>query len=488
MIPVERIDESEAPVPQMPRNIEAEAALLGALLIDNRMADALDERLAPGHFYEPGHGRVFGLIKDMRAAEKLANPVTLRPLVEQDRDITRLGGAQYLAELTAAGGAGLIGARQFALQIYELAVLRSLADVGRALVDSALDTGEEVNASAKIEHAEQLLAGIASNNDGGGRSISFRDAIAAAVRRSEAIGAGRETLGVQIADLPEWNDIVTGMQPGEMILLGGRPSTGKTALSLAVARGAAKAGHGTLFISREMKVEPIAMRMLADLLFEAGSQATFDDVRRGNLSRDDYVIAAGIEERIASWPLEFEEPDRLNAARIAPMIRKHKRRMERRGQSLDLVIIDYVGLLDPVTARSSREQEISDISRAIKAAANATGVAIIALCQLNRGVEQREDKRPQLSDLRDSGSLEQDADAVIFVYRHQYYLERAEPPMGSPKRPEWEAEMEIARNRLEIRAGKVRQGSIQNRECLFFGQHQAVRSDAGRWSGGGYPL
>lgn len=345
MIPVERIDQNEAPVPQMPRNIEAEAALLGALLIDNRMADALDERLAPDHFYEPGHGRVFSLIKDMRATEKLANPVTLRPLVEQDRDIARLGGAQYLAGLTSAGGAGLIGARQFALQIYELAVLRSLADVGRALVDSALDTAEEVNASAKIEHAEQLLAGIASNNDGGGRAISFRDAIAGAVRKSEAIGAGKVPLGVQVKGLPEWNDIVTGMQPGEVILLGGRPSMGKTALSLMLARGAAAGGHGTLFISREMKVEPIAMRMLADLLFEAGSQATFDDVRRGTLSRSDFALAAEIEERIASWPLEFEEPDRLNAARIAPIIRQHKRRMERRGQTLELVVIDYVGLV-----------------------------------------------------------------------------------------------------------------------------------------------
>ncbi|WP_288935092.1 DnaB-like helicase C-terminal domain-containing protein [uncultured Sphingomonas sp.] len=468
----------------MPRNVEAEAALLGALMIDNRLIDTIDE-LSAAHFYEPLHGRIFDAIAAAHRDGAAANPVTLRPMFERDASIDELGGVRYLAELTSSGAA-LIGARQFAKQIVDLAKLRALADAGRAITEAALDTAGEVNPAARIEQAEAMLATAVESGGEAAASISFASAIGMAARASRDVAEGRATLGVQVKGLPEWNDVVGGGLPaGDLIYLAGRPSMGKTALALRVARGAAAAGHGVLFISREMKVLPIGLRMLADMLFEAGSSASMDDIKKGRLTAADHRLVAEIEGYASTLPLEFEEPNTINAARIAGMIRRHKRSMARRGFSLDLVIVDYVGLLDPPTARGNREQEISDISRALKRAAMSTGVAMLALSQLSRAVEQREDKRPQLSDLRDSGSLEQDADAVLFVYRAQYYLERAEPRPGDKGRDQWELDMAAERDRIEIIGAKLRQGAIGSRKCHYFGSRQAVRPDDFFRTGGG---
>lgn len=471
---------------RLPQNVEAEAVLLGAMMIDNRLADDVVEQLEPAHFFEALHGRIYSAIKDMRRRDQLVTPITLRPLFESDAAMIELGGPRYLAQLTGSG-AGLLGARQFAAQIVDLARLRALIEVGRTLIESAMDTSEEVNPRAQIEKAEQLLATVAiGGGNGAPKPIGFADAWDAALRKSKAVANGTASRGAMIAGLSEWNEITGGMLPGQLILLGGRPGMGKTAVALAVARRAAEAGHGVLFISREMPVEQLMMRIIADMMFEEGARVTFDDVLAGRLSDADLMLAGRIRDRIDSWPLVFEEPPRLNATQVAPLIRKHQRRLTAQGATLTITIVDYLGLLDPPVKRQNREQEMGDTSKELKMAARDTGTAVLALAQLNRGVEQREDKRPLLSDLRDSGSLEQDADTVVFAYRAEYYLKQIEPDQHDMrKRDAWEIEMGAERDRLDIYSAKVRQGATGRRKVYFFGARQAVRGMDFMRTGGG---
>ncbi len=470
---------------QLPRNVEAEAALLGAMMIDNRIADEVVGRVEPAHFFEPVHARIFAAITGMRRQDMLVTPVTLRPMFEADEGITALGGPSYLGALTGSG-AGLIGARQFAQQIYDLASLRALIGVGRTLVDRAMDTSEEINPRAQIEAAETLLASVAIGGAAAApKPVGFAQAWDSAIRKAKAVANGTASRGAMIARFVEWNEITGGMSPGQLILLGGRPGMGKTAIALAVAVGAAAAGFGVLFISREMPVDQLMFRIIADMMFEAGSAVTLDDVISGRLNEDDLVLAERIRARIDDWPLVFEEPPRLNAAQVAPLIRKHQRQLEGRGHTLAITVVDYLGLLEPPVKRQNREQEMGDTSKELKMAARDTGTAVVALAQLNRGVESRDDKRPMLSDLRDSGSLEQDADTVVFAYRAEYYLKQAEPDLYDRKRGDWEVEMGAERDRLDVYSAKVRQGATQRRKVYFFGARQAVRGADFMRTGGG---
>ncbi|MGA1800210.1 DnaB-like helicase C-terminal domain-containing protein [Sphingomonas sp. 4RDLI-65] len=470
----------------MPRNVEAEAALLGAMMIDNRIADEVVGRVEPAHFFEPLHARIFAAITGMRRRDMLVTPVTLRPMFEADEGIIALGGPSYLGALTGSG-AGLIGARQFAQQIYDLASLRALIEVGRTLVERAMDTSEEINPRAQIEAAETLLASVAIGGSAAApKPVGFAQAWDGAIRKAKAVANGTASRGAMIARFVEWNEITGGMSPGQLILLGGRPGMGKTAIALAVAVGAAAAGLGVLFISREMPVDQLMFRIIADMMFEAGSAVTLEDVMSGRLNEDDLVRAERIRARIDDWPLVFEEPPRLNAAQVAPLIRKHQRQLESKGHTLAITIVDYLGLLEPPVKRQNREQEMGDTSKELKMAARDTGTAVVALAQLNRGVESRDDKRPMLSDLRDSGSLEQDADTVVFAYRAEYYLKQTEPDVHDVrKRDAWEVEMGTERDRLDVYSAKVRQGATQRRKVYFFGARQAVRGVDYMREGGG---
>lgn len=472
----------------VPQNVEAEAVLLGAMMIDNRIADRIADQLTAEHFFEPLHGRIFTAIMTLRAAEKAATPVTLRPMFENDPSMQELpGGVSYLGHLTGSG-AGLIGARDLARQIRDLAVHREIIQVGRDIIDRAMDTSQEVNPQALLEDAEQRLAGVSTAERSVKPAQDVGNAWQKAMRHVRSVAAGEASQGAMVARLTEWNEITGGMVGGQFILLGGRPGMGKTDMALAVSRCAAEAGHPVLFISREMPTEQLILRLIADLMFEAGSRASFDDVRCGRLSETDFRLADDIGARIESWPLVFEEVAQLNASGVRPMIRSHQRRLAKAGQKLGLVVLDYTQLLDPPQKRANREQEMSDISRALKGAATACDVALLALSQLNRAVEQREDKRPLLSDLRDSGSLEQDADAVIYVYRAEYYLKQSIPEAQDIKKREaWEVDMAAARNRIEVYSAKSRQIDTQRRSLYFFGANHAVRSDDHYRAGGGSP-
>lgn len=452
----------------------AEAAVIGAMLADGARVDDLADILAHAVFADDCFARVFEAILIMSAAGEAATPITVARRLSDDDDLADRGGARYLADL--AIGADTARAAATARHIVDLSRRRRLAhdlSAARALaIDLAKPIGESVIAidRASTFALEGALAAPAA--------VSVATAWDTTMASIAAIAAGTQPRGVQIAGLREWNEITTGMHPGQMILLGGRPGMGKTALAVTVATGAAEAGHGVLFISIEMPVEQVMLRIIADRLHARGSTATFEDVQLGRLTDRDHSIAAQIRRDIDAWPLMFEEPGGgLSAARIAPMIRKAQRSFAAAGRKLELVVIDYLGLLLPPQKRDSKVQEVSDVSLSVKAAARACGVAVLALAQLNRGVEARDDKRPMLSDLRDSGSLEQDADVVVFAYREQYYLDQSKPKDGDAKKSEaWEIAYAAEKDRIEIWTAKLRQGATQRRRCYFFGNRQAIRS------------
>lgn len=460
----------------------AEAAVIGALLRDDRLIDDAADKLRAEDFSDYLFADVFSTILGMAANSEVASAITVARRLSSDAELTERGGAKYLAQLAAADnverGLGYID------HLVELSRRRmmatALAEVRPAVVDTGIPLADTVG---RLESAMSSILLASTSRP----AIGLAQAWDSTIETIRAVGEGRQTRGAQVAGFAEWNDLTGGMAAGQLILLGGRPGMGKTSVAIKVALAAAEAGHGVLFISREMPVEQLMMRIIADMLFAEGSSATFDDVLNGKLSKHDFERAAAIRRMIDSWPLKFEEPSHLPAGAIGPMVRRHKREMAARGVKLVLVVVDYLGLVSAPNRRSNREQEVSDISREMKSVARTTGTAMLALSQLSRALESRDDKRPVLSDLRDSGSLEQDADIVVFAYRAEYYLKASEPSKTTGKKREaWEIDMNAERDRLELHAAKVRQGEAHRRKMYFFASRQAVRSaDFYRNGGGG---
>jgi len=450
----------------------AEAAVIGALLRDEKLIDRAADRLQPEDFSDHLLGEVFAVITSSWGQGTAPRPIPVAHRFLNNEEMVGRGGAKYLAQLAASDRAGI--GIEYVDHLADLArrrlLARALTEVRPTIGDTSVGL-EEIASTIETGLSQTLLRSSATP------AIGIAQAWRDAIKHIEAVAAGTQETGLKIGGLPEWNDIVGGgLFPGQLILLGGRPGMGKTALALAIARLAAKTGAGVLFISREMPVDQLMKRIVADMLFEAGSSATLDDVIKGKLHGNDFRRCAEIEAMLESWSLMFEQPAALNGAQVGMLVRRHQREMAQRGAKLGLVVVDYLGLLDPVKSRGNREQEMSDISREMKGIARSSGVPMLALAQLNRAVEQREDKRPMLSDLRDSGSLEQDADTVVFAYRAEYYLRQTEPDANDTKRRDaWQLEMDVERDRLEIYSAKVRQGEPQRRKIYFFGKHQAVR-------------
>ena len=459
---------------QLPRNVEAEAAMLGAMMIDNRLADDLVDRLEPAHFFEPLHGRIFAAIKTLRSNDMLATPVTLRPMFEADEGMRELGGPAYLASLTGSG-AGLIGARQFAQQIYDLAMLRALVTVGRTLVDRAMDTSEEVNPRAQIELAEEELYKVAG--DGGAESSikTFAQATTMAVKNAErALNSGGHVSGITTG-LDSVNSKIGGMHRSDLMILAGRPGMGKTSLATNIAFNAARrwmrnmadgippsesVGAKVAFFSLEMSADQLATRILAEQ-----SRISSESLRMGKISRAEFGQLAQAAAELENLPLFIDDTGGLSISALHTRVRRLQRR---HNNELGLVVVDYLQLLTAGgKGDGNRVQEISEISRGLKTLAKDMNVPVLALSQLSRAVESREDKRPMLSDLRESGSIEQDADMVWFVFREDYYTAAREP-----KRPvegdnakvfedhaAWASDMERVYGLAELIVAKQRHGA-----------------------------
>ncbi len=448
--------------------------MLGAMMIDNRLADDLVDRLEPVHFFEPLHGRIFAAIKTLRANDMLATPVTLRPMFEADEAMRELGGPSYLAGLTGSG-AGLIGARQFATQIYDLAMLRALVTVGRTLVDRAMDTSEEVNPRAQIEAAEEELYKVAGDGGAENATKTFAQATTMAVKMAErALNSGGNLSGVTTG-LDSINAKIGGMHHSDLMILAGRPGMGKTSLATNIAFNAARrwmrdmadgiapadsVGAKVAFFSLEMSADQLATRILAEQ-----ARISSENLRMGKISRAEFAQLAAAAAELENLPLFIDDTGGLSISALHTRVRRLQRR---HNNEIGLVVVDYLQLLTAGGKGSeNRVQEISEISRGLKTLAKDMNVPVLALSQLSRAVESREDKRPMLSDLRESGSIEQDADMVWFVFREDYYIAAKEPKRpteGDDSRifedhQKWATEMERVYGLAELIVAKQRHGA-----------------------------
>ena len=432
--PIRLVPLADAPASaELPHNIEAEAALLGALMIDNRIAEDFQQRLRPDHFFEPVHGRIYEAILRLIDRNSIANPVTLKPMFEADETMKALGGPAYLAQLTG-NSAALIGARDFANQIYDLAMLRALVSVGREMVDGALDTSEAIDPKGQIEAAEVALYKVAEEGGGEGSVKTFLQASRQVIATAEkALNSGGGLSGVTTG-LRSVNAKIGGLHKSDLLILAGRPGMGKTALATNIAFNAAQrwiedekseippeknGGAKVVFFSLEMSADQLATRILAET-----SGISSEELRMGKIGQRDFQNLARAAGDLETLPLLIDDTPALTIAALRTRARRLKRR-----HNIGLIIVDYLQLLQGSGRQSdgNRVQEISEISRGLKTLAKELDVPVLALSQLSRAVEQREDKRPQLSDLRESGSIEQDADMVLFVYREEYYHAHREP-------------------------------------------------------------
>ncbi|MBC7987194.1 MAG: replicative DNA helicase [Sphingomonadaceae bacterium] len=473
--PVKLVHQTDpAAPPALPHNIEAEAALLGALMIDNRLAIDIQLQLRPEHFHEPVHGRIYEAILRLADRDMIASPVTLRPLFEGDEALAELGGPGYLARLTESGAA-LIGARDFARQIYDLALLRELIGVGRDLVEKATDTSEDIDPEKQIEEAELALYRVAEQGGEQRKAREFKHAAAEAIRMAEAaLNSGGHVSGLTTG-FDSINRQLGGLQKSDLLIIAGRPGMGKTALATNIAFNAARRftrdvedgieasiGAPVAFFSLEMSADQLATRILAEQ-----SRISSERLRKGAISQEEFRNLARASADLQDLKLYIDDTPGLTIAALRTRARRLKRR-----DRVGLIVVDYLQLLQGTGRNSNdnRVQEISEISRGLKTLAKELEVPVIGLSQLSRAVEQREDKRPQLADLRESGSIEQDADIVLFVYREDYYHAFSEPPFVSAesseaeklKRSEWEKKNAEIAGRATLIVAKNRHGATGN--------------------------
>jgi len=441
-----------------PHNIEAEAALIGALMIDNRLVEDVQLKLKAEHFYEPLHGRLYDAILKLADRNMVANPVTLRPLFLVDEGMLALGGPAYLAELTHS--AALIAAPDFARQIYDLALLRALVTVGGDMARAALDTSQEIDPKGQIEAAEMALYKVAEEGEVSGGVKTFGAALKTAIDMAEvAIKSGGHLSGITTG-LKALNDKLGGLHPSDLVILAGRPAMGKTALATNIAFACARrhiadradhAGAAVAFFSLEMSADQLAGRVLAEQ-----SGLTSESLRMGKINQSEFRNLARAAAELNDLPLYIDDTPALSIAAL----RTRARRLKRQKQ-IGLIVVDYLQLLQGTSRANgdNRVQEVSEITRGLKTLAKELAVPVLALSQLSRAVEQRENKRPQLSDLRESGTIEQDADIVLFVYREEYYHAQRKPADGSKGFDEWMEEGHKIEGRAEVIVAKQRHGS-----------------------------
>jgi len=481
MAPVESVARKpvEQPAPNFrsaPHNIEAEQALLGAILVNNEALYRVSDFLEPVHFFEPIHQNIFQLSRDLVRAGKIATPVTLKTFLDATIDIGGLTVSQYLARL-AAEATTIINAEDYGRTIYDLAVRRSLIMVGEDMVNVAYDAPVDFSPRDQIEDAERRLYELAETGRYDGGFQRFAQALTTAVDMAAHAYQRDGRLSGLATGLDDLDRMMGGLQPSDLIILAGRPGMGKSSLATNIGYNIAKAWRGEVkpdghtvtvnggmvgFFSLEMSAEQLATRIIAEQTGIPSSQ-----IRRGAINEADFERIKDYSIELQHLPFYVDETGGLSVAQLAARARRLKRQ-----RGLDLLIIDYVQLLSGSTKRSSenRVQEVTEITTKLKALAKELNVPILALSQLSRQVESRDDKRPQLSDLRESGSIEQDADVVLFVFREEYYHQMRKPlESNREKFAEWLAEGEKVHGKAEVIIGKQRHGPTGTVELQFEG-------------------
>jgi replicative DNA helicase len=457
--------ESPALFRAAPHNIEVEQALLGAMLVNNEAFYRVSDFLLPEHFFETIHAKVFELAGSLIRAGKVASPVTLKTFLPPDLDVAGLTASQYLARL-AAEATTVINAEDYGRTIYDLSVRRALILVGSDVVNVAYDAPVDLSPSDQIEDAERRLYELAEVGRYGGGFQPFATVLKTAVDMTSRAYQRDGKLSGLATGLHDLDRMMGGLQASDLVILAGRPGMGKTSLATNIAYNIAKAWEGTVradgrtesinggvvgFFSLEMSAEQLATRIIAEQTGIPSSR-----MRRGEIDPDDeFNRIASKAAEMEKIPFYIDESGGLSIAQLAARARRLKRQ-----RGLDLLVIDYIQLMQGSShrAQQGRVQEVTEITTGLKALAKELGVPILACSQLSRQVESRDDKRPQLSDLRESGSIEQDADVVLFVFREEYYLKNKEPRLNTEEHFKWQTEMDAALGKADVIIGKQRHG------------------------------
>ncbi len=456
-----------------PHNIEAEQSVLGAILVNNDAFYRVSDFLEPKHFFEPIHQTIYETASSLVRAGKIATPVTLKTFLPADTDLGGMTVGQYLARL-AAEATTIINAHDYGRTIYELALRRDLIGIGTDMVNVAFDAPVDFAPRAQIEDAERRLYELAESGRYDGGFQRFSQALTVAVDMAAKAFQRDGKLSGIATGLRDLDVKMGGLQPSDLVIIAGRPGMGKTALATNISYNVAKAhraevqADGTMksvnggivgFFSCEMSAEQLATRILAEQTGIASST-----IRRGGITETDFEKIRDYSIELQSLPLYVDETGGLSISQLTARARRLKRQ-----KGLDLLVVDYIQLLQGSGKRGNdnRVQEVTEITTSLKALAKELNVPIIALSQLSRQVESRDDKRPQLSDLRESGSIEQDADVVMFVFREEYYLANKEPRAGTPEYEKWQLDMSLVHGKAEVIIGKQRHGPTGTVELQF---------------------
>ncbi len=462
-----------------PHNLEAEQALLGSILVNNNAFEKVGDFLKPDHFYEPAHERIFAAICTLINRGQIADPRTLRGLFENDPALAAVGGARYLVDL-AASVVTVINVSDYGHIVHDLHMRRQLIMLGEDMVNDAYSHDLDAPATTQIESAEARLFDLAQTGETDRGFVRLDKSLSLSMKMAEeAYKRDSHVTGVTTG-LKDLDRKLGGLQKSDLVILAGRPSMGKTALATNIAINAARAfdnsggkeGSAVAFFSLEMSSEQLATRLLGEF-----AEVPSDKIRRGEVKADDFPKFIDASRMLSRSPLYIDDTPGLSVSGL----RTRARRLKRIVPSLGMIVIDYLQLLRGSGSRrdDNRVQEVSEITRSLKGLAKELAVPVLALSQLSRAVEMREDKRPQLADLRESGSIEQDADVVMFVYREEYYHSRSEPVQRADegedkfnsRHSRWMERGEEVRNIAEVLIAKQRHGPIGTVPLHFDGQY-----------------
>jgi replicative DNA helicase len=454
-----------------PANIQAEQALLGAVLANNRAYERVAEFLAPEHFADPIHGRIYRAIVRRIEAGQLADAVTLKAEFEHSGVLEEVGGSAYLAQLLAAM-VGIINAGEYGRAIHDAWLRRQLIEVGETVVNNAFGADPELDGTAQIEAAEQVLFQLATNGAVAGGFMTVERALIEAIRGAERAFKRAGHVSGLTSGLRDLDAKMGGLHPSDLVILAGRPGMGKTSLATKVAVSAARAllaqdraadpnavpSATVAVFSLEMSADQLATRLLSE-----ASRVSSDRIRRGDISQRDFDKFVQVAREIQSLPIEIDDTPAISLSALRTRARRLKRT-----KGLALIVVDHIQLMRPAagTKPENRVLEIGQLTQGLKAIAKELAVPVLALSQLSRAVENREDKRPQLADLRESGTIEQDADVVMFIYRDEYYLEQRMPKLAAfenetkfqTAHDEWQRQMDRVHNEADLIIAKQRHG------------------------------
>ncbi len=452
---------------KLPSNIEAEQALIGSILVNNDIIDEISNLLKSEKFFDPVHKKIFKVIESLNNKGMIANPITLKNYFENLNELDEVGGAEYLVKLTRFASSSK-QATDYAKIVHENFVKRELLEISNVISEDSLDVDLDKSSENIIEDAEKSLFDLAERGNFSQSFLQFNQAIDQTISMAKsAIKSDQGIVGVP-SGLTALDEKLGGLHKSDLVIIAGRPSMGKTALATNIAYHAAKnifeknEKSSVAFFSLEMSSEQLSTRILSEQ-----SRIQSNDIRRGRASEEQLNRFIETSRNIYDLPLYIDETPAITISTMSNRARRIKRLF-----GLSLIVVDYIQLMKTNAKKyEGRVQELSEITQGLKALAKELSVPVLALSQLSRAVEQRDDKIPQLSDLRESGSIEQDADVVMFVYREQYYLEKKEPKQGSIEHAEWQSKMNDIYGLADIIIGKQRHGPTGNVQVEFEGQY-----------------